>query len=189
MAARPRRDVDVGTLLERKTELGGQVQLLLADDCWRDRGAADSAVDLTLERSTIRRTGSSSVRVRVTSTRGFRALYVDGRRRLRGGRRGRELDRARGGANYPSRPSTRVQRDRPGPRFAVTSDCRGRHRLRVGEGATVSRSHRAVGAPFVGGRWPACVGRAALARNQSRADLRKQRNPESPQFAGISGHP
>ena len=160
------------------TEHGGHVQLLPAGDCWRYRGAADSAVDLNRfllwtwprtrpkstcqERSSngrwrsIRRQHSgvprsadrsSSARARVSSTRGFRALYVDRRRRLRGGRRGRELDRARGGADQPSRPSTGVQRDRSGPRFAVTSDCRGRSTC-VSEKGPRSRSHMAAGAPF-----------------------------------------
>ena len=47
-ALRPGRgsDVDVVTLVERMTELGGQVQLLPAGDCWRYTGAADSALDL-----------------------------------------------------------------------------------------------------------------------------------------------
>ena len=39
-------DVDVVTLVERLTELGGHVQLLPAGDCWRYTGAADSALDL-----------------------------------------------------------------------------------------------------------------------------------------------
>ena len=47
-ALRPGRgsDVDVVTLVERMTELGGRVQLLPAGDSWRYTGAGEAALDL-----------------------------------------------------------------------------------------------------------------------------------------------
>ena len=104
--------MDVVTLVERMTELGGPVQLLPAGDCWRYTGAADSALDLN--RFLLSDLVADSAEVELPGTLLHRAVQIH--------------------------PTATLERSTIRPRATICGDFRLRRalRLHVGEGATIS---------------------------------------------------